>query len=793
MGVVRVNTAVRRESRQRTALGLSLSLVLSLSSRAFASPAITWMSEPAKPGDVVLLYGGDLSAVRAVAVWRLADSAAAAPPGAALPPRKEVVRAPTIQPSPGSLKFVLPTSLAPGVLAVDVGGTPRLFGLPQVDWLQMTRLLPGLSRDEAAPGATLQIVGRNFSINPSGTAQVSVAMRGSDGHVVGLPVSVADKYSIVAKLPEALPLGDYTLWVHNGFGGPQGWGGGLTVRIHKPSSWPSRVFNVRDFGARGDNITDDSDAFHRALSAIEKNGGGVIYCPAGTYRLNGTFRLPRRVLIRGDGKYLTWLKWPQAAPKSSGDFIPAVLTGRGEYGIEQLSLMVRNAKTVLRDDTFAEVSMEKLVPPQGDPDADHGRDVFLREVAFYYTPYVGTPSQNPVNDAQWAYSRWGLTETGGQNLTVALGGIRTLEVSDCEFIGTQRFLDVRNGRFTGNHFSNPMGLSWTDLGGQHVVFEHNKLDGASSWRTAQLPLRHIYVAYNAGQNLGRGDREMLTMDVGQPPWLLRKGAAISHAWVGRVASTAGRKLHFAQVNLATGAYRNFEALIVSGRGAGQYRHIEDNTRDGVQVARNWEVQPDTSSVIFVQRLMGHCVFYRNSGEDVSVLGQIWGEVYDCTFDSNETKRSQGIWGLGGWFIQWIDNTLENAVTFHSGIGPAGPTPDGTAEYGYLGFTVAGLWTKLGQWEHVRAAVMRGNRLSYGYRVLIMWGYGGAHREAGFTIARDVVIDRNAFDHTPIAIELDANVEGALIGTNSFTDVELPLRLEAPQKVTILRSDPPTTP
>lgn len=45
----------------------------------------------------------------------------------------------------------------------------------------------------------------------------------------------------------------------------------------------SGVYNVRDFGARGDSITIETDAINRAIEAAAAAGGGTVYFPAGDY------------------------------------------------------------------------------------------------------------------------------------------------------------------------------------------------------------------------------------------------------------------------------------------------------------------------------------------------------------------------------------------------------------------------------------------------------------------------------------------------------------------------------
>ena len=58
--------------------------------------------------------------------------------------------------------------------------------------------------------------------------------------------------------------------------------------------------SVKDFGAVGDGVTDDTAAINSAIEAQQTNGGAV-YVPAGTYKIASTITLRRNVPFIGDG------------------------------------------------------------------------------------------------------------------------------------------------------------------------------------------------------------------------------------------------------------------------------------------------------------------------------------------------------------------------------------------------------------------------------------------------------------------------------------------------------------
>jgi hypothetical protein len=61
------------------------------------------------------------------------------------------------------------------------------------------------------------------------------------------------------------------------------------------------IYNVKDFGAVGDGVVDDTDAIKAAINAVDLIGGGAVYVPRGIYIISDSFNVPSNTLINGDG------------------------------------------------------------------------------------------------------------------------------------------------------------------------------------------------------------------------------------------------------------------------------------------------------------------------------------------------------------------------------------------------------------------------------------------------------------------------------------------------------------
>ncbi|KIY99225.1 hypothetical protein MNEG_8737, partial [Monoraphidium neglectum] len=92
-------------------------------------------------------------------------------------------------------------------------------------------------------------------------------------------------------------------WSHAGY---QGYEDGGAAPI---PNLPVTVDLRRDFGAKGDGVTDDTGALSRAIKATP---AGVIYLPEGTYVITAVLAWRKPIVLRGAGAGRTVLRFPKS-------------------------------------------------------------------------------------------------------------------------------------------------------------------------------------------------------------------------------------------------------------------------------------------------------------------------------------------------------------------------------------------------------------------------------------------------------------------------------------------------
>ncbi len=81
----------------------------------------------------------------------------------------------------------------------------------------------------------------------------------------------------------------------------------FSLFVSNSSAAPGDYYSVKDYGAVADGVTDDTAAFQSAIDAAFVAGGGVVFAPVGTYKLNSPIIMKDNVTLRGGGKTNTIL------------------------------------------------------------------------------------------------------------------------------------------------------------------------------------------------------------------------------------------------------------------------------------------------------------------------------------------------------------------------------------------------------------------------------------------------------------------------------------------------------
>lgn len=106
------------------------------------------------------------------------------------------------------------------------------------------------------------------------------------------------------------------------------------------------IFNVQNFGAKGDGVTDDTAAIQKAIDAAAAAGGGQVYMPAGTYIVSGgeepsdgCLMLKSNVSLYGDGMGQTTVKVADGSDtKITGVIRSAYGEETHDFGISNLTI-----------------------------------------------------------------------------------------------------------------------------------------------------------------------------------------------------------------------------------------------------------------------------------------------------------------------------------------------------------------------------------------------------------------------------------------------------------------------
>ena len=681
---------------------------------------VLYVSDPVRPGETVMVIGDGFQDVKSVRLVRLSDGDPGKP-GAAIPTTPGAIEVRNLQPRPQSLKFVIPASQLAGVFRAEVtdptGKCAFLVNVAQPVWLQ------GDTGVTATPGGSIRAFGRCLAISKH---VPSFYLRGPRGerHIAA---TEATEWDARAKLPADLPEGDYTVWLHNGCGGPAGWSAPLTIAVQREKPWPKTVYNVRDLGADGTGSIDSTEAVKEALARCAKAGGGVVYFPRGRYMVTATLEIPRSTVLRGEARELVNVFWPD-----SDKPLVRLLSATNSIGVEDLTFYASNYQHF-------------LVTEQGKPDSG---DVHVRRIRFRGDPYRGHPTPEQVNER---FTKSLALSTGGGD-SLCLGG-RNVEVTDSDIYGAGRCLYLSGGRganIARNTLYNGRWGWYCISGSDGVVFEDNRIIGADLMSTGgglncldgSKVSQNVFYARNKLSKMYGWDREAMTSDAG------------GGTYYGALASADANSVTLAEdPKSGDKGWIGAALFILDGKGRGQYRIIRAFAGRRVEVDKPWQVTPDTTSRVTVTMLQRNYMFIGNSFSDAGIAIQMYGMSIGNIAAGNTCERAGGYHNHGmdymgvqpSWYVQWLDNEIAEG------------NQEGVSHLGVLAIPPSGNFADC----LTLGCVVRRNRLRNNAGIEV-----GAFN-AGFPkpIVQDVIVEHNIVENADTGIIIRRSSAGVLTREN----------------------------
>jgi hypothetical protein len=686
------------------------------------APQVWWSAEPVLPGEFTFIQGDGWDDTLVVAI----DSDETG--------KTRIVPNSSIENNARSLRFLLPKEQLPGVTCCAIttrGGTLRLtLNLPQPWWSQ------GDQGRSGTPGGWVRIFGRCLAFEGS---EPRVQLRNGVERVDAI-VTNSCMWSLTARIPQDTRNGPCDVWVHNGTGADDAWSHAGQLRIGENTpSWPESALWLSDYGAAPDDDSDDSIAFRKALEALDKRGGGILAIPRGRFCLTGAFVIPQKVLIKGAGMEFTHLVWKDTDVPPDAFF--SNTTGR--FGLEDLSLFANNYRKGLH------ASLPKGSPRTALPI----EDIQIRRVRVRFAP---------LSVAKLSSSQESIRRKEMQKSAVFEIIANNVKLIQCDLAWSQGIGFSLHGCDVvcrGNVLKADGG--WCPVGGgTRIICERNDFSGVT---TGVARGGQVWFAHNTVSHQYVGFREGFTTDgiFGGVGFL--KNAKIN-----------GREVTFtADASRAEAAQIPAAIRVIDGKGAGQYRRIITFGDKLLEMEREFDVQPDESSVLWAANALSNQICFDNYFSDNGIGVQLYGAALDCVVAKNTSERSGGFRAWGNemcWYVQFLDNRIAE------GYGLAGPESAG----GFSSINAIGPYVRGFQGVTCRGVVMRRNLINNNAAIVLR---GAIH---------DVLVENNEVKHSSRGIvgDLIARQQGVLLQGNTFEDVDLPLEpANAAEHYRILDGEP----
>lgn len=526
--------------------------------------------------------------------------------------------------------------------------------------------LQWISKERSFVGDTVRLFGRNlvnldiypktadFKRNPGYGSYLSysktkVYAQNKKGESVPCEVSKTSAYDIHIVIPESLTEGAYKIYAHNGLGAVFGWSEPLDLDIEKRPMWPSKVFNVCNFGAIGradqgpNGFHDDTEAIQKALDAAGVNGGGIVYLPAGSYFITRTLIIPEKVVLKGESRERSWIFFPDAIDHgvrwdyAAAKRVEVGLRGTTDFEIRDLSIhsvytnmLIAAPMTKDSAKQYRELDLKRRAKNITIDNCNIVHEPYYRYHHRKNDPFLQNSSQSDES--------WGMKATlafHGDNIIVRNSRVRGGGM--CIALLSCKNTTISNNELIIGRAANAVctrEFGYPAVQPQKLILEDNKIWPATpvshSGFWGHATSKDYYIARNTLQLTWGCDSEGLL-------W---------HGWGPEqgyeVASAQNTILTVKADSLKKGV--GWECIIVKGKGLGQRRIVREIKGNEMVLDKSWEITPEEGSRIALMYYHVHDghIIIQNKLSDTGAGIFCWGESWDWIIDGNTMTRGGGV-------------------------------------------------------------------------------------------------------------------------------------------------------
>lgn len=586
-----------------------------------------------------------------------------------------------------------------------------------------------LSKEKSFAGDTIRLFGRNlvdleiypktedFKQNPGYGSYVSYSktkIYAINGERECVPCTIikTSSYDVHFVLPETIAEGVYKIYSHNGLGSEFGWSEPLELTVKKRPQWPSKVFDVKDFGAIGRanqgpfGFNDDTQAIQNALDAAGANGGGIVFLPAGSYYVTKTLVIPERVVLKGESRERAWIFFPDAIDHGvmwdykAAQSVEVGIRGTSNFKLKDLSIhsVYTNmliAAPMIKDSAkeYTELDLTQRAENITIDNCNIVNEPYYKYHHRKNDPFLQKSSQSDES--------WGMKATlafHGDNISVKnsriRGGGMGIVLLSC------KNTEISHNELIIGRAANAVAtreLGYPAVQPQKLILEDNNIWPATpvhhSGFWGHATSRDYYIARNSFQ---------LT-------WGCDSEGILWHGWGPEqgfeVASAKDKTLTVMAHSLEKGV--GWECIIVKGKGLGQKRIVKEIKGKELVLDEPWGIIPDHNSrvaLIYYHVHDGHIIIQNKLADTgAGIMG--WGEAWDWIVDGNTMTRGGGVmfdvcssvkdraWS-GNYFNQVVHNHLDQG-RYNNHIVNEGWTIGYTGTGYYRMFNEGGIISNLG--------------------------------------------------------------------------------------------------